>query len=166
MSEFFQNLLSAAAIIAVSWFVGGWLAGIFNAVLAETRIEPMVRSLLTRLTKPLVMTIAIVAALSQMGIDIRVLLAILATGVIAIGLGLSGPMGSLIAGGILFSRRPFSVGDTVVLAGHQGIVAGVGWLSVLIDEDDGARIIIPNRLILAEPMKIIARAEKGPTSEH
>ena len=160
MSDFFQNLLSAGAIIAVSWFVGGWLAGILGAVLAETRIDPMIRSLLKRLTKPLVMGIAIVAALSQIGVDIRVLLAILATGAIAVGLGLSGPVSSLIAGGILFARRPFRKGDTVVLAGHQGTVAGVGWLSVLIDDETSARIIIPNRLILAEPMKIISRADK------
>ena len=141
------------------------MAGILGAVLAETRIDPMIRSLLTRLTKPLVMGIAMVAALSQIGVDIRVLLAILATGAIAIGLGLSGPVSSLIAGGILFARRPFREGDTVVLAGLDGTVAGVGWLSVLIDDDNGARVIIPNRLVLAEPMKILARAEKAPPTE-
>ena len=60
---------------------------------------------------------AIIAALSQIGVDIRVLLAILAAGALAIGIGLSGPVSSLIAGGILFSRRPFRAGDTVTLAG-------------------------------------------------
>ena len=72
---------------------------------------------------------------------------------------MSGPVSSLIAGGILFSRRPFRTGDTVTLAGISGEVAGIGWLSVLVDEDDGTRTIIPNRLILGEPMRIHARAE-------
>ena len=72
----------------------------------------MVRALLVRLTKPLVIGAAIIAALSQIGVDIRVLLAIPAAGALAIGIGLSGPVSSLIAGGILFSRRPFRAGDT------------------------------------------------------
>ena len=114
----------------------------------------MVRALLVRLTKPLVMGIAIIAALSQIGVDIRVLLAILAAGAIAVGLGLQGPVASLIAGGILFSRRPFRVGDSVVLADIEGTVAGIGWLSVLIDEADGSRVVLPNRLVTASPMRI------------
>lgn len=154
MSAFLWDLVSAAAIIGASWFVGGWIAGIVGSLLAQTRVDPMVRALLVRLTKPLVMGIAIIAALSQIGVDIRVLLAILAAGAIAVGLGLQGPVASLIAGGILFSRRPFRVGDTVVLADIEGTVAGIGWLSVLIDEPDGSRVVLPNRLVTASPMRI------------
>lgn len=159
MTVFFENLLSAVAIIAASWFVGGWLAGIMGSVLAQTRADTMVRALLVRLTKPLVMGIAIIAALSRIGVDIRVLLAILAAGALAVGLGLSGPMSSLISGGILFSRRPFRVGDTVTLADIEGTVAGIGWLSVLLDEPDGTRVVIPNRLVVSSPMRIRKRAE-------
>jgi len=159
MTELGTNVLSAFAIVGASWFVGGWIAGIFGSVMAQTRVDPMVRALLVRLTKPLVIGAAIIAALSQIGVDIRVLLAILAAGALAIGIGMSGPVSSLIAGGILFSRRPFRTGDTVTLASTSGTVAGIGWLSVLIDEEDGTRTIIPNRLILGEPMRIHARAE-------
>ena len=154
MTGFLWDLLSAAAIVGASWFVGGWIAGIVGSLLAQTRVDPMVRALLVRLTKPLVIGAAIVAALSQVGVDIRVLLAILAAGAIAVGLGLQGPVASLIAGGILFSRRPFRVGDTVELAGIAGTVAGIGWLSVLIDETDGSRVILPNRMVTAHPMRI------------
>jgi len=165
VSAFLWDLLSAAAIVGGAWFVGGWVAGILGSVLAQTRVDPMVRALLVRLTKPLVMGIAIVAALSQIGVDIRVLLAILAAGAIAVGLGMQGPVSSLIAGGILFSRRPFRVGDRVVLAGIEGTVAGIGWLSVLIDEADGTRVVLPNRLVTAAPMRIRAASEKSTTQE-
>ena len=154
MTAFLWDLLSAAAIVGASWFVGGWIAGIVGSLLAQTRVDPMVRALLVRLTKPLVIGAAIVAALSQVGVDIRVLLAILAAGAIAVGLGLQGPVASLISGGILFSRRPFRVGDTVELAGIAGTVAGIGWLRVLIDETDGSRVILPNRMVTAHPMRI------------
>jgi len=154
VSAFLWDLLSAAAIVGASLFVGGWIAGIVGSVLAQTRVDPMVRALLVRLTKPLVIGIAIVAALSQIGVDIRVLLAILAAGALAVGLALQGPVANLIAGGILFSRRPFRVGDRVELAGIEGTVVGIGWLSVLLDEADGTRVVLPNRTVTAQPMRI------------
>jgi small-conductance mechanosensitive channel len=159
MNTFFGSILSAIAIITASWFIGGWVAGILGSVLSETRVDPMVRTLLVRLTKPLIVGIAVIAALSQIGVDIRVLLAILASGALAIGLGLQGPMASIIAGGILVSRRPFRVGDRVILANIEGTVAGIGWLSVLIDEADGTRTILPNRLITSAPMRILKKDE-------
>ena len=160
MTEALWSLAQAAAILAASWFVGGWLADIVGALLGQTRLDRMVRTLLVRLTKPLVMLVAVAAALSQMGVDIRVLLAILASGALALGLGLQGTVANLVAGGILFSRRPFRAGDTVTLTGIEGKVVGIGWLSVLVDEPDGARVIIPNRLVVGEPMRIRARAEE------
>ena len=160
MTEALWSLAQAAAILAASWFVGGWLADIVGALLGQTRLDRMVRTLLVRMTKPLVMLVAVAAALSQMGVDIRVLLAILASGALALGLGLQGTVANLVAGGILFSRRPFRAGDTVTLTGIEGKVVGIGWLSVLVDEPDGARVIIPNRLVVGEPMRIRARAEE------
>ncbi len=159
MSTLLTNALSALAIVGASWFVGGWIAGILGSVLAQTRIDPMVRALLVRLTKPLVFGLAVVAALSQIGVDIRVLLAILASGALAVGLGLAGPVSSLIAGGIIFSRRPFRTGDHVTVAGIRGTVVGIGWLSVLLDEEDGTRTIVPNRLVVGDAMRIHSRAE-------
>ena len=159
MTDILWSVFSAAAIVGGSWFVGGWLAGLLGTVMAQTRIDPMVRALLVRLTKPLIMGMAVIAALAQIGVDIRVLLAILLAGAIAVGLGLQGPVSSVIAGGILFSRQPFRVGDEVELAGIQGTVVGIGWLSVLIDEADGTRTILPNRLITSAPMRIVKRAE-------
>ncbi|MAY81635.1 MAG: hypothetical protein CL930_12730 [Deltaproteobacteria bacterium] len=159
MTEILWSVFSAAAIVGGSWFVGGWLAGLVGTLMAQTRIDPMVRALLVRLTKPLIMGMAVIAALAQIGVDIRVLLAILLAGAIAVGLGLQGPVSSVIAGGILFSRTPFRVGDEVELAGIQGTVVGIGWLSVLIDEANGTRTILPNRLITSAPMRIVKRAE-------
>ena len=160
MTEALWSVAQATAILAASWFVGGWLSDVVRALLGQTRLDRMVRTLLVRMTKPLVMLVAVAAALSQMGVDIRVLLAILASGALALGLGLQNTVANLVAGGILFSRRPFRAGDTVTLTGIEGKVVGIGWLSVLIDEPDGARVIIPNRLVLGEPMRIRARTEE------
>jgi small conductance mechanosensitive channel len=160
VTEALWSIARASAIVGASWFVGGWIAGVLGSLLAQTRVDPMVRALLIRLTKPLIMGIAIIAALSQIGVDIRVLLAILAAGAIAVGLGLQNTVSSLIAGGILFSRRPFRTGDAVELAGIEGTVIGIGWLSVLLDEPDGTRVILPNRLVVGAPMRIKKRAEE------
>jgi small-conductance mechanosensitive channel len=53
----------------------------------------------------------------------------------------------------------------VVLAGIEGTVAGIGWLSVLLDETDGTRVVLPNRLVTAAPMRIRAVTETSKTPE-
>ena len=68
MTEALWSVAQAAAILAASWFVGGWLSDVVGALLGQTRLDRMVRTLLVRLTKPLVMLVAIAAALSQMGV--------------------------------------------------------------------------------------------------
>ena len=161
MTEVLWTIAKAFALVGGAWFVGGWLADIVGALLGQTRVDRMVRSLLIRLTKPLIMLIAVAAALSQIGVDIRVLLAILASGALAVGLGLQSTVANLVAGGILFSRRPFRTGDEVTLLDIEGTVVGIGWLSVLMDEPDGTRVIIPNRLAIGAPMKIRKKAEEG-----
>ena len=159
MSAGVWAVVSAAAIVAASWFGGGWAAGIGGALLGRTRIVPIVRGYLVRLTRPLVVGLAMVAALSRLGVDIRVLLALLAAAALALGLGLQSTVANLIAGAILLSRRPFNVGYTVEVAGVRGEVRSIGVYAVVLVEEAGAHTSLPNAQVLAQPIRNRSRAE-------
>jgi small conductance mechanosensitive channel len=164
MSAIAVAVLSAAAIVVAAWFVGGWAAGLFGAVLSRTRIDPLVRSYLTRLTQPVVLALAGVAALAQLGVDIRVLLALLAAAALALGLGLQATVAHLTAGAILLSRRPFNVGDTVEIAGITGTVREIGVYAVTLQEADGTLTSLTNGLVTGAPIRNKSRAEDVETS--
>jgi len=159
MSAIAWAIFSAVLIVAGSWFIGGWAAGLMGAVLTRTRIDPLVRSHLVRLTRPLVVGLAGVAALSQLGVDIRVLLALLASAALALGLGLQSTVANLVAGAVLLSRRPFNVGDTVEVGGITGKVREVGIYAVTLEEADGVVTSVTNAIVMARPIRNKSRAE-------
>lgn len=158
MTEIIWNILSAVAILVSAWFLSGWIAGVVRALLTQTRLDPVVRDHLVNIVRPLIITIGIIAGLSRIGVDIRVLLAMLAAFAIALGLGMRDLTANLFAGASLLTRRPFNVGDMVELAGISGVVQSVSMSMVVIQEIDGTQTTITNAQVMASPIRNKSRA--------
>jgi len=158
MTEIIWNILSAVAILVTAWFLSGWVAGVTRALLAQTRLDPVVRDHLAHVVRPLIITIGVVAGLSRIGVDIRVLLALLAAFAIALGLGMRDLTTNLFAGATLLTRRPFNVGDMVEVAGISGIVQSISMAAVIIQEIDGTQTTVTNAQVMAAPIRNKSRA--------
>jgi len=158
MTEIIWNILSAVAILVSAWFLSGWIAGVVRALLTQTRLDPVVRDHLVNIVRPLIITVGIIAGLSRIGVDIRVLLALLAAIAIALGLGMRDLTANLFAGASLLTRRPFNVGDMVELAGISGVVQSVSMSMVVIQEIDGTQTTITNAQVMANPIRNKSRA--------
>ena len=158
MTDVIWNILSAVAILVSAWFLSGWVAGVVRALLTQTRLDPVVRDHLVNVVRPLIITVGIVAGLSQIGVDIRVLLALLAAFAIALGLGMREIMANIFAGASLLTRRPFNVGDMVEVAGISGIVQTVSMSVVVIQEIDGTQTTITNAQVMSAPIRNKSRA--------
>jgi len=158
MMDIIWPILSAAAILVAAWFLSGWIAGIVRALLAQTRLDPMVREHLVHLVRPLVIAIGISAALTQLDVDIRVLLVVLAAFAIALGLGMRHMMENLVAGATLLTRRPFNVGDAVEVGGVSGVVQVVSMVAVTLQEIDGTQTTVTNAQVMASPIRNKSRA--------
>jgi small conductance mechanosensitive channel len=158
MTEIIWSVLSALAILVSAWFLSGWVAGVVRALLTQTRLDPVVREHLVQIVRPVIISAGIVAGLSQIGVDIRVLLALLVALAIAIGLGLRDLAANLFAGATLLTRRPFNVGDSVEVAGISGIVQSVTMAVVVLQEVDGTKTTITNAQVMAAPIRNKSRA--------
>jgi small conductance mechanosensitive channel len=158
MTEIIWSTLSAVAIVTSTWFLSGWVAGVVRALLTQTRLDPMVRNHLVNVVRPVIITIGFIAGLSQIGVDIRVLLALLAAFAIALGLGMREMTANLFAGATLLTRRPFNVGDMVEVAGVSGVVQTVTMAVVVIQEVDGTQTTITNAQVMAAPIRNKSRA--------
>ncbi len=158
MTEIIWNLLSAAAILVAAWFLSGWVAGMTRALLTQTRLDPVVREHLVHSVRPLIIAVGIIASLSRVGVDIRVLLALLAALAIALGLGMRDLASNLVAGATLLTRRPFNVGDMVEVAGVSGVVQSVTMYTVTVQEVDGTQTTVTNAQVMAAPIRNKSRA--------
>lgn len=57
-------------------------------------------------------------------------------------------LGQAIAGLFLLIARPFRIGDSVVIAGEDGVVEDVSTLFTVVIKADGTRVLIPNNSII------------------
>lgn len=146
------KLAYALLILAGGSLVGSWLSGVANLAFERARLDPMVRRLLVSLVRPAVFALAVFAALAQLGIPMTSFAAIAGAVTLAIGLALQGSLSNVASGAMLLTIRPFSVDDTVQVAGVVGKVRALQLFCTVLDTHDGKIITLPNDVVWKSPI--------------
>lgn len=153
----FWSILYALVLLGAGWVLGSWLAGVARLALERGRLDPAVRHLLVSLVRPLVIVVAVIAALNLVGIDLTVLVAVLGAATLAIGLALRDSLANVAAGALLLTLRPFHGGDFVEVSGQSGTVMSLGLFTTGLKNSQGVLITVPNRLVIAQAIKNFTR---------
>jgi small-conductance mechanosensitive channel len=106
--------------------------------------------------KTTVWVIFLLAALSNLGINVSALVASLGIGGIAVALAVQNVLGDLFASLAIAVDKPFEVGDSIAITNVSGTVEHVGLKTTRIRSDSGEQIIIGN----AELLKNVVRNYK------
>ncbi len=108
--------------------------------------------LLGRLAAYLIVTAGLVYSLSALGVRVGPLLGALGIVGIALAFALKDILENFVAGIILQIRRPFRKGDQIVTGDHEGRVVEVNSRSVVIDQPDGTRVVVPSSTLITRPI--------------
>jgi len=151
------NALNAIGAIIIL-FVGWWLAGKVHAMTVRAlgrtpHFDPMLRSFFGSIARYLVLTVTLLAVLSQFGIQTTSLVAVLGAASLAIGLALQGTLSNLAAGVMLLIFRPFRIGHKVQIGGNQGTVRELSLFWTELVTDDQVQIIVPNAGVWGQPLR-------------
>ncbi len=96
----------------------------------------------------LLFLIGLVYALNRLGVRVGPLLGALGLSGLVLALALQKVVENFVGALILQTRRPFTVGDTVDLDGHVGVVTDVDARTVVLRGLDGSMIRVPNMEVL------------------
>ncbi len=96
----------------------------------------------------LLFAFAVVAALSQLGIETTSFIALLGAAGLAVGLALQGSLSNFAAGVLVILFRPLRAGDFVEAGGVSGVVREVGIFTTVLKTGDNKTIIVPNSGIM------------------
>src|SRR4029077_14527913 len=91
-------------------------------------------------------------ALGMAGVDINRFTLLAGAYGAGVGFGMQNIVNNFISGLILLFERPIHLGDTVEVAGVQGVVKRIGIRSSVITTQDGADAIIPNATLISEKL--------------
>ena len=132
----------------VIFLIGKWLAKLISKGIGKafekTLKDPILVKFSINFCYALIMTFVIISAISQLGVQIASLIAILGAAGLAIGLALKGSLANFAAGILTIILRPYNIGDVVQIADHIGIVEEVNMFTTTLRFADKRKVIIPN----------------------
>ena len=143
-------LLLVWAVVLFGVYMASGLAA--SAVTAAARSSGLANAgLLGRLARVFILTFAVIIAVSQLGVDVTLLvnLVTIATAVllggaaIAFGIGAGGIAGNIIAAH--YVRQSYRVGQRVAVGSFEGEILEITRAAVILDADEG-RTMVPARL--------------------
>lgn len=142
-----------AGVVMLTAIVVAIIANRVARSIGERTIGPGFATLLiSRAIGYTVVLIGVIYALGGLGVRIGPLLGALGIGGLVLALALQGVVENFFGALILQSRRPFTIGDTVELGDHQGVVKDIDSRTVVLRGLDGTWIRIPNARVLGEPI--------------
>ncbi len=145
------NLLPALITAAVFWIALRVVLGLTQRALTRSkRVDAGVQQLIIRFTRFLLIALAVVAVLDQLGIAVAPFIAGLGIAGIALGFAAQDTVQNLIAGVTILLDRPFYVGDNIELHDTFGTVEEITLRTTRIRTLDNEMAIFPNANVISE----------------
>lgn len=143
--------VSALVIIkgTVLLLIALWLANIVSDFI-ERRLRrtadltPSVQVLIGKVARILLVTVAVVIALSSVGIDLSAVAFFSGAIGLGVGFGLQKIVSNLVSGIILLADKSIKPGDVITIGDQVGWVTNMGARYTSVDTRDGREILIPN----------------------
>lgn len=141
------NLVVAALILIVTFWVARWLSGVAKRGLGRVHRknpDPTLEMFLSSLVRYAIVVVGLVAVLQQLGVQATSIIAVLGAASLAIGLALQGALSNVAAGVMILIFRPYRVGDVVTIAGRTGQVKRLDLFNTELIDADGLKVVAPN----------------------
>ena len=142
--------LAIALVLAVTyliWRVLDVLSGfaVSKAMLTESRLDDQLIPLVRKTLKIIVVIVVGVSIVEMMGYSTTSLIASLSIGGLAFALAAKDILANVFGSVLIFTDKPFQIGDVVKIGGSEGVIEEVGLRSTRIRALDKSLVTIPNQ---------------------
>ncbi len=145
--------------IIVGYIVSGIAQKATGAVLAKSKLDPMLHKFFKTAVKIVVWAAVIVSLLNVLGINTSSVVTVFAAAGAAIALALQGSLSNIASGLLIMFNRPFGAGDYISCGGAEGSVQSIDLLYTTIKTADNRTVTIPNGQLTANSITNFSRTE-------
>ena len=151
------------ALLCITWFISNFVTAIIDGVILSRNQKEGGSSTIQMLPtiKHLVQVIiwgaGIAITLSNVGYDVKALLAGLGVGGVALALAAKNTVTNFLGGATMLIDNPFNIGDRVRVANYDGYVSFIGLRSFRLTTLDGTEVTIPNANIIDSVIENVSR---------
>ncbi|WP_417593176.1 mechanosensitive ion channel family protein [Owenweeksia hongkongensis] len=148
------KLILGLIILVLAIMISRWLSSLFQNRLSKRLDDQLLSLFLTKILRMALIILSVLLAFNVMGFTgvAAGLLAGAGVGALVIGFAFQDIGANFIAGVILAFNRPFSIGDTIEIAGVMGKVLSLNLRTTHVKTFDGKDVFIPNNTIVKEEL--------------
>lgn len=146
------DLGASLLIMLVGWWLARRLVNLVDRALQRMQAEDILRGFVRNAVFAALMVVVVIAALQKFGVPTTSLLAMLGAAGLAIGLALKDSLSNIASGLMLIVQRPFKAGDSVQVAGVEGVVEQVRIFTTRMRTYQNELIVLPNSEITTKPI--------------
>ena len=152
--DFFVNysfqVVGAILILVLGWIAARFAGSFLLRFLERKEFDITLSRFFVSALKITIFVFAFIIALGKFGITIAPFVAALAAMAFGASFAIQGPLSNYGAGLVIVLSRPFVVGNTITIAGVNGVVEEVRLGATTLTDEDGVTITIPNKHIVGE----------------
>ncbi len=147
--NFAIKIIAAIVIFFVGRIIARVVTNGIRKLMATQQVDRILETFVSNLVYWTLMTIVVIAAISQVGVQTTSLIAVMGAAGLAVGLALQGSLANFAAGVLIVMFRPYKVGDYVEAAGVAGSVVQLQFLTTILKTVDNKQIVVPNAQIMS-----------------
>lgn len=146
--QWIPQLFAASLVLAAFWGVERMLRRTLGFVMRRAEVDETAVAFMQNVVRYTMFTVALITALSQVGVDVAGILTSLGVVGLTIGFAAKDALSNVISGLFIFWDRPFVIGDLVEIGDAYGRVQEITMRSTRVVTADGRMLAIPNNTIV------------------
>lgn len=144
------QVIGALIILTIGFIAARWAASWLSHFFAQKKLDITLSKFIVACVRILILAFAVLIALGKFGITIAPFVAALSAVAFGASFALQLPLSNYGAGLTIILTRPFSIGNTITVAGVSGVVQEIKLATTLLDTEEGVRIMVPNKEIVGQ----------------
>jgi MscS family membrane protein len=150
VQQIFDNIIFVLLSLTLTWFIirlVDMLIRLYVEPLAsktESQLDDQILPILRKSIRTVILILAFIIILSNLGYDVVSVLAGLGIGGLAFALAAQDTVKNILGGVTIFWDKPFHIGNFIDINGNLGTVSEVGLRTTRIKTVGGTTIVVPN----------------------
>ena len=164
--QFFSNVVMTMLTLTATWFIVRFFEMLISVYVeplvgkSESKLDDQILPILKKSVKTVILILAVIVILSNLGYDILSILAGIGIGGLAIALAAQDAVKNIIGGITIFWDKPFQVDDWVEVNGQSGSVIEVGLRSTRLKTIGDTHVVVPNSTVADSMVENYSKREK------
>ena len=150
LSTIGQAAVSVVVLLILAMWAG---AALEDRLMNVPGLHTSLRVVMARMSKAVLIVVAVLVSLSLVGIDLTVLSVFGGALGVGLGLGMQRIASNYVSGFVILLERSLTIGDMISVDKYSGRVTKINTRSTILQGLDGVETVLPNEMLIAGPVQ-------------